>query len=126
MGMTYEQYWEMDPTLTKAYREADQLRQERMNEQAWLHGYYVYQALGAISPILHAFAKSGTRPQSYTKPVELNRPKRRNAPDTPSEMQKLENGKSAMRAFMVGINKKFEKKGVGEGVERGRSGASNP
>lgn len=126
-GMSYTEYWEMDPSLVIAYREADYLRQQRLNEQAWLQGYYIYEALCAVSPVLHAFAKNGTRPHPYLKkPVELERPKPQNAPPTPAEKQRMENGKNVMRAFMAGINKKFNKKGVGENVECGRPGASNP
>ena len=101
-GMSYAEYWEMDPSLVIAYREADYLR-------------------------LHAFAKNGTRPHPYLKkPFELERPKPQNAPPTPAEKQRMENGKNVMRAFMAGINKKFNKKGVGENVECGRPGAANP
>ncbi len=126
MGMTYEQFWEMDPTLTIAYREADRLRQERVNEQAWLNGYYVYEALGAISPILHAFAKAGTKPRAYRKPLDLQLRKRKDGKPTAAEKQTTDAGKSIMRAFMSQINKKFSKKEVGAGVEHGSPGASNP
>lgn len=117
----------MDPTMVIAYRRADEYRQERANEQAWLQGFYFYSAMGAASPILHAFAKEGTRAKPYLpEPLEIRKPRQVNTPDKPRDLQKMENGKTAMRAFMADINKKFQKKGVGENAECGRSGTQNP
>ena len=58
IGMTYEQFWDGDCWMVKSYREAHKLRNKRDNEQAWLIGRYVYDAVCAASPLLHAFAKN--------------------------------------------------------------------
>lgn len=72
--MTYEQYWHGDVWMVEAYREAEKLRQQRENVQAWLQGMYVYDAIARISPVLHAFAKKGTKPQPYPeKPYALKK-----------------------------------------------------
>lgn len=72
MGMTSEQFWEQDCTLVRAYRRAFKIRQDRENYFAWLQGMYFYEAICDVSPILHAFAKSGTRPRPYPdKPYEF-------------------------------------------------------
>lgn len=72
MGMTGAQFWEQDCTLVRAYRKAFQIKQERENYLAWLNGMYIYEALCDVSPVLHAFAKSGTRPRPYPeKPYEF-------------------------------------------------------
>ena len=63
--MTYEQYWYGDPRMAKAYYEADKLRQERFNQEAWLMGAYVYDAIGRLTPILHAFADQKAKPIEY-------------------------------------------------------------
>ncbi len=63
--MSYEQYWYGDVWLIEAYREADKIRQQRFNTEAWLQGMYVYDAIAKLSPILHAFAKKGTKPKPY-------------------------------------------------------------
>lgn len=65
IGMTYCQFWQQDCTLVVAYRKAEELRQRRKNQELWLQGRYIYDALCAVSPILHAFAKNGTQPQPY-------------------------------------------------------------
>lgn len=47
-GMTSEEYWKGTPRLATAYREKYELEQELKNEQLWLQGVYIYDALGAI------------------------------------------------------------------------------
>lgn len=65
--MSYEEYWYGDVWMIEAYRKADKLKLARKNQELWLMGCYVYEALGDISPVLHAFAKSGTKPIPYRK-----------------------------------------------------------
>jgi hypothetical protein len=47
IGMTYEEYWYGDVLKARAFWEADQERQKRENEKAWLYGVYVCKALEA-------------------------------------------------------------------------------
>lgn len=65
IGMTEEQFWDKDCTLVKYYREAEKLRRERVNEDMWIQGAYIYEVVSRISPILHAFAKKGTKAKPY-------------------------------------------------------------
>ena len=67
IGMTEEQYWDKDCTLVKYYREADELNKERVNQQMWLQGLYIYDAIIRLSPILRSFAKKGTKAQPYVE-----------------------------------------------------------
>ena len=61
IGMTPDQYWDGDPALVKYYRKADELKWERKNQELWLQGMYFYEAICDASPVLHAFAKKGTK-----------------------------------------------------------------
>jgi hypothetical protein len=71
--MTWEQYWYGDVWMVEAFLEADKLKRDRFNAQAHLQGLYVYEAIGDMAPILHAFAKSGSKPRPYPeKPYSLN------------------------------------------------------
>ena len=63
--MTYDQFWKGDPALVIDYRRADQLRKERRNEEMWLQGLYIYEAIADCSPLLHAFAKGGVKAKPY-------------------------------------------------------------
>lgn len=73
IGMSYDQYWNADCTLVKYYRKANKIREDRKNQELWLQGMYIYEALCDVSPILHAFAKSGTKPNPYPdKPYAID------------------------------------------------------
>ena len=108
--MTYEQYWEGDCTLTKYYRKADEIRKERLNEELWLQGMYIYEALCDVSPVLHAFAKKGTKPQPYSaKPYAITETQHKRAEE--EKARKIsEKGKRFMEALMKSNNKRFEGK----------------
>lgn len=64
--MTNEEYWEGDCVLVKAYREADKIKEERLNQRLWLQGMYFYEALCDVSPLMQAFAKKGTKAIPYS------------------------------------------------------------
>lgn len=107
LGMPSHEYWEGDASLVKAYREADKLRQERQNAQAWLQGMYVYEAIGCIAPVLNAFAANGTRPKPYRdKPYDLNGSEK-------TKEQQMRDGISFVRAWAEGFNQKFDERGGG-------------
>lgn len=107
IGMTYEQYWNEDCCLVKYYREAFKLQRERDNEQMWLQGMYIYEALCDVSPVLRAFAKKGTRPIEYsTEPYaitdeEIKRRRKKR------EKAKYEQIKARTSAFAIKINAKM-------------------
>ena len=65
IGMTYEQFYYEDCCLVKYYRKAQKMREQRRNQELWLQGMYFYDAICSASPVLHAFAKSGTKPLPY-------------------------------------------------------------
>lgn len=65
IGMTYDQYWNDDATLVKDYHKAHELKRSAKNEELWLQGLYIYEALLDVAPILNAFAKAGTKPSEY-------------------------------------------------------------
>ena len=53
--MTWDQYWYGDPLMVRAFYKAEKLRQERADNDAWLHGLYVLKAIDAS--IGNAFRK---------------------------------------------------------------------
>jgi hypothetical protein len=108
IGMTPEQYWDGDCTLVKYYRKADELRNERRNQELWLQGMYIYEALCDVAPILHAFAKKGTKPNPYSeKPYPLNA-KQIEQNEEEKQRKVAEKGKRFMEMMATSINKKFE------------------
>lgn len=110
IGMTEAQYWDGDCNLVLYYRRAEALRIDRKNQELWLQGAYIYDALCRVSPILHAFAKKGTKPSPYmTEPFALSE-KQRNVYKTDRERKAYLKNKERMRAFMAATNEKMKRK----------------
>ena len=106
--MTEEQFWDSDPYLAKYYRKADELRNERKNQELWLQGMYIYEALCDVSPILHSFAKRGTKPHPYPdKPYAISEKQHKRDVEE-QERKTAAKGKMMMEMFMKQHNKQFE------------------
>ena len=65
IGMSSDEFWRGDVFLAKAYRKAQRLREDMMNQQYWLQGMYFYEAICDASPIFNPYAKRGTKPHPY-------------------------------------------------------------
>lgn len=107
IGMTEEQYWDRDPQLAKYFRKAEEMRNEKRNQELWLQGMYIYEALCDVAPILHSFAKKGTKPRPYAEaPYPLNtKDKERN--EEAKAKREHEKAKRYMEAFMASNNRRF-------------------
>ena len=66
IGMTYDQYWRDDVTMPIMFRKTYKIKQEEIKWQIWEEGVYTYEALCKVSPVLHAFAKNGTKPLPFS------------------------------------------------------------
>ena len=68
IGMTSHDFWAGDAALVKFYRKAYRLRQEEMNNQAWLQGMYIYDAMStALHNALRGMAKSPPPHKDYAR-----------------------------------------------------------
>lgn len=77
VGMTYSQFWDDDVELCNYYRKADDMRKKRKNEELWLQGLYIYDALVKVSPLFRAVGAS--KPDDYPKePYPLTEEERDN------------------------------------------------
>lgn len=66
-GMSYNDFWFGPAFMTQFYRDANKLRIRQQDENNWMIGMYVYEAILDCSPILHAFSKKGTKPLPYAE-----------------------------------------------------------
>lgn len=75
IGMSYAEYWEGDPKLTQYYRKAYRIKQDEINNNAWLQGMYIYDAVStALHNALRGMGKSKPPAKDYAKqPYELNK-----------------------------------------------------
>ena len=100
IGMTYEQFWDGDPYLAKYYRQADELHIERRNQELWLQGLYVYEAMCDVAPIMHAMAKKGTKARPYPEQPYAITEKQRRREIEEKERAVANKGKRMMEMFM--------------------------
>ena len=103
MGMTYEEYYRKDHTLVIAYRQAYKKKREERNQELWLMGAYVYQAVSRVAPLLIPFNEHPKAEPYLDKPFPLF------ADNEPENADKAvaDKGKAYMLAQMAKINKKF-------------------
>ena len=66
-GMSYHDFWYGDAFMVHFYRELHKLKIKEQDENNWMIGMYVYEALCDVSPILHAFSKKGPKPLPYAE-----------------------------------------------------------
>ena len=65
IGMSSAEYWEGDSSLTRYYRKAYKIKQEEINNNAWLQGLYIYDA---VSTAVHnALRGKNTKAREYAK-----------------------------------------------------------
>lgn len=119
IGMTYDQFWRDDLTIARNYLKAHNIKTEReieMNQwDMWKQGMYIYEALCDVSPILHAFCKSGTKPLPYpTVPYGMERYKKELEEKEPTE-QEVKNERLKAQIFFANwaraTKQKFNKEG---------------
>ena len=102
MGMTYEQFWHGPAWLTRAYKEAYQVKSRNDEWERWRQGAYFYDALLRVAPVMRvAFGKGKVEPGKYP-----NRP----WPLTEKEAQEREAEEKRIRyeRFMAMLNRESE------------------
>ena len=108
IGMSPEQYWDGDPTLVKYYRKADELKRKLRNQELWLQGMYIYEALCDVSPVLNAFANKGTKPLPYIDhPYAITNRERAEEQKLRDERER-QKARRYMEAKMAAINTRFK------------------
>ena len=66
--MSFAEYWEGDPKLARYYRKAYRIKQDEINNNAWLQGMYVYDAVStALHNALRGMAKTKPPVKDYAK-----------------------------------------------------------
>lgn len=124
IGMTPGQYWDGDATLTVAYRKAHEITRERRNEELWLQGLYVYEAILNTAPVTSAFSKV-KKPLPYrSEPIPLTEQKAKELEEAANQ-KKLEEGRDVFRQMVAEFNKSFKEGGKADGNRDGRSGVSD-
>jgi hypothetical protein len=104
IGMPNDLYWNGDCRLTESYRQAEEIRQRQKNQEMWLQGMYIYEALCDVSPILQAFAKKGTKPVPYSSEPYAITQKQVEEKRARDEQLRYEKTKAKMAAWAANTN----------------------
>lgn len=107
MGMSAEEFWHRDPKLAEAYRKSYELKKYAENENMWLQGAYVYQALVSASP---CFAFQPQNPQPYLErpmPLDEKEAERMRLEREADEYEKM---KARFREQVSAINNNLQRK----------------
>lgn len=103
MGMTYEQFWDGDVHMAKVYREADTIRRRRRNEEMWVEGMYMVEALSAT--VGNMFSK-GTKHQYPSEPIPITREEQEERKER-EEKARIERIKAKFTARALAVNTKI-------------------
>ena len=66
MGMSYDEYWNGDARLCRAYRKKREEELKLEDERLWRQGAYIYQALICVAPYFNSIKPQ--KPQEYIQP----------------------------------------------------------
>lgn len=111
MGMSAQEYWEGDAELCRYYREANRLKREQANRDAWMQGLYIYRALQCVSPMFRDWVKDH-KPEAYlNEPIPIYEKK----PDEKDEDAADLETQSKLKDWIKRSNNRFKKKEVADG-----------
>lgn len=113
IGMSYDEFWNQDVSMVKAYRKAYELREKRRNQELWLQGMYFYEALCDASPLFRFSMKKGTiKPEPYVKepyPITAAEVREREEREARKKEERL---KAEFAAFVERMRKKDAPRGT--------------
>jgi len=116
MGMTPEQFWDGESWLKKHYRAAYRQRvrnEERIrDQQAWLMGIYVRDALQSVAMLVNGFVPKGASPMPYPETPMLEKAEKEKAQADKKKQEELQmqRAMAMFQAMTSGFNRSIEKK----------------
>ena len=125
--MTYGDFWDGDPEMAPAIREAYKIKMKLYDQLAWNQGLYFYDALCDVAPIFRAFSKA-KKPSPYpTEPYSYKESETATKSTTAktAEERKMESAKVGFEVFAVAFNKQFHDRKEVNADARQRTDAGN-
>ena len=106
IGMPRIDFWEGSPALVKDYRRKHDLDIESRNQELWMQGLYIMNAVSVS--IANSFAKKGTPPKKYLEePIRIT-------PLTEAEKkEKAEKERKRAIAYFTKLEKQWNKRQEG-------------
>ena len=107
IGMSYAEYWEGDSLLAQYYRKAYRIKQEEINNNAWLQGMYIYDAVStALHNALRGMGKNKPPARDYAKQPYEFKNKEKTEAEKAKEVQVEQQKAAAWMENFVRINQK--------------------
>lgn len=111
MGMSYEQFWDGEADMVISYRKAYELRQQEINNNAWLNGLYIWRALQSAPLFVNGFVPKGARIEPYLdKPINFAPPERKNKKRLSEREVKKQQAISHVEQLAARFNAQFARK----------------
>ena len=98
MGMTYEEFWEKDVEIVRAYRKANRYAKDKRNNEMWIQGMYIYDILTRVFPLYNSWAKTELQPY-MTEPYSLYANTKEEQKE--KEKEEMEKMRDYLEQFMV-------------------------
>ena len=109
IGMSYAEYWEGDVKLAQYYRKAYNIKQDEINNNAWLQGMYIYDAFStALFNFSRSLAKNPPAAKTYTQqPYDFGK-RQKSEQEIAKEVESEQEKALAWMENFVRINQKYE------------------
>ena len=119
IGMSYDEFWNGDVSMVKAYRVAYDLKEKRKNQELWLQGMYFYEALCDASPLFRFSMKKGIiKPEPYLRepyPITAAEVREREERQAQEREERL---KAGFAVFVEQLRKKMPQEAHSQDVGR--------
>lgn len=112
--MSYNDYWHGDCWMAKYYREAYRKKLEQRNNDMWLQGLYIYEAICNASPILNPMSKKHEPIPYREAPIPITEAQSMRQKKE-AEKKQMEHDKEIMKQRMIAINERLKGKEVDNG-----------
>jgi hypothetical protein len=102
IGMTYDEFWNQDVAMVRAFRQADELKRRRQNETLWMQGWYIRDAL--LSTVGNMFSGKSSAPIEYPAepyPVTADQVAEKKATEHKQMEERMKADMMAMAARMI-------------------------
>ena len=102
IGMTYDEFWNQDVAMVRAYRKSHELKRRRQNEELWMQGLYVRDAL--LSTVGNMFMDKSAKKNEYPAepyPVTAEQVAEKEAAENRKMEERLKADLMAMAARMI-------------------------
>ena len=118
MGMTLTEYWDGDPDDYKSVREAHRLDLKQRNHDAWLHGFYVYNALQCVSPMFRDLIRDHHAEKYFEEPLDFYPDKKKQDEQRREDDRELAN-QAKVKAWVDRVNRLKAQNQKKEGTANG-------